>query len=84
MNKLNNDVLHSIQGGVTPAIVNPSEIFTVYIASAALSNLVMSAMDVSPLHSFPISLFFSLIPVYVYSEAKKDDYYTSLLNKISL
>lgn len=72
MNTLSMHVLHSVQGGKTTAVLAPEETFTVYFASAIGSNLFMSFMGVSPLHSFPISLFTSLIPVYVYCEAKKN------------
>lgn len=72
MNTLKTQVLHSVQGGKTATVLTPEETFTVYFVSAAISNVFMSAMEVSPLHSFPISLFSSFIPVYIYAEAKKN------------
>lgn len=72
MKALNIETLHSIHGGETTPILTPNEIISVYFSSAMASNLLMSAMGVSPLYSFPISLFFSPIPVYFYAEAKKN------------
>ena len=72
MNTLNMHILHSVHGGQINAALTPEETFVVYFASAATSNFMMSAMGISPIHSFPISLFSSLIPVYLYAESKKN------------
>lgn len=72
MKTLNTKVLHAIQGGHSQAVLTAQETMTVYFASAITSNVVMTAIGVSPLSSFPISLFSSLIPVYLYAEAKKN------------
>lgn len=72
MNILNKHVQHSVQGGQTTVVLTAQEACTVYFVSAAASNFMMSAIGISPVHSFPISLFSSLIPVYFYGEAKKN------------
>lgn len=66
------NILHSVHGGQTEAALTPEETFTVYCASAVVSNLFLSVIGVSPLRSFPISLFSSMIPVYIYAESKKN------------
>ena len=68
----NSDILHSIHGGQTQTLLTAQETITVYFASAFASNVAMSAIGVSPLSSFPISLFSSVVPVYLYAEAKKN------------
>lgn len=72
MKTLNTAVLRTIHGGETAIVLTKEEVFSVYIGSAAISNILMTGMGISPLHSFPISLFSSLIPLYYYAEAKKN------------
>lgn len=54
------------------AILDAEETLSIYFGSAVASNIILNLLGVSPLHSFPISLFSSLMPVYAYAQHKKN------------